>query len=177
MQKLDDFQTENFDLIAGRRAFARSSRATSPPTPLQGAVTDFQISTRFALWHDHQGHRMILYHLHPSGLSAEHLRTWFDRAAVNRVPTVRCRQKSPLATLSKFLHRSLPMAKERAQRNRITFEVDPETQREIERWAISEGRPISNLMRRVVSELVDQRSAARARGAAARGPIQKQLSA
>jgi hypothetical protein len=39
MQKLDDFQTENFDLIAGRRAFARSSRPTSPPTPLQGAVT------------------------------------------------------------------------------------------------------------------------------------------
>jgi hypothetical protein len=66
------------------------------------------------------------------------------------------------------------MAKERAQRNRITFEVDPETQREIERWAISEGRPISNLMRRVVSELVIQRTAARARGAAARGPIQKQ---
>jgi hypothetical protein len=53
------------------------------------------------------------------------------------------------------------MTKERVIRSRITIEVDPDTEREIARWAIAEGRPVSNLLRRVLSEIVDQRLAAK----------------
>jgi hypothetical protein len=67
------------------------------------------------------------------------------------------------------------MAKARAIRSRITIEVDPVIQQKIAQWAVSEGRPVSNLLRRVLSELVDQRMAAK--GVAASGSIQKQLSA
>jgi hypothetical protein len=67
------------------------------------------------------------------------------------------------------------MAKERVIRSRITIEVDPVTQHKIAQWAVSEGRPVSNLLRRVLSEIVDRRTAAGE--TAARGPIQKQLTA
>jgi len=53
------------------------------------------------------------------------------------------------------------MAKDKVHRERITIEVDPDVRQEIAEWAVSEGRPISNLLRRVLSELVDQRTAAR----------------
>jgi hypothetical protein len=65
------------------------------------------------------------------------------------------------------------MAKAQVCRTRITIEVDPVVQQKIAQWAVSEGRPVSNLLRRVLSELVDQRTAVR--GAAASRPIQKQL--
>jgi hypothetical protein len=52
------------------------------------------------------------------------------------------------------------MAKARTVRSRITIEVDPVIQQKIEQWARSEGRPISNLLRRVLSEIVDRRAAA-----------------
>jgi hypothetical protein len=64
------------------------------------------------------------------------------------------------------------MARERVIRSRITIEVDPDTEREIARWAISEGRPVSNLLRRVLSEIVDQRLAAK--GARVSRSIEKQ---
>ena len=57
------------------------------------------------------------------------------------------------------------MAKAQVRRTRITIEVDPVVQQKIAQWAVSEGRPVSNLLRRVLSELVDQRTAVR--GAAA----------
>jgi hypothetical protein len=65
------------------------------------------------------------------------------------------------------------MAKARTVRSRITIEVDPVIQQKIEQWAQSEGRPISNLLRRVLSEIVERRTTAR--DAAASRP--KQLTA
>jgi hypothetical protein len=64
------------------------------------------------------------------------------------------------------------MARERVHRSRIMIEVDPDTDREIKRWAVSEGRPVSNLLRRVLSEIVDQRLAAK--GARVSRSIEKQ---
>ena len=69
------------------------------------------------------------------------------------------------------------MAKARVYRERIMIELDREVRQEIAQRAVSEGRPISNLLRHVLSDLIAQRMAARSRGAAARGPIQKQLTA
>jgi hypothetical protein len=74
-----------------------------------------------------------------------------------------------------FSQGDLPMAKERAIRSRITIEVDPVIQQEIAQWAVSEGRPVSNLLRRVLSEIIDRRMAAQ--GTATRRPIPKQLTA
>lgn len=64
------------------------------------------------------------------------------------------------------------MARERVRRDRIMIEVDPDTHREIVRWAVAEGRPVSNLLRRVLSEIVDQRLAAK--GARISRAIEKQ---
>ena len=60
---------------------------------------------------------------------------------------------------------------------RIAFLLDPHLRQEIEQWAVLEGRTISNLLRRVLSEAVDQRMAARGAAARRRLPIQKQLTA
>src|SRR5262249_36310638 len=68
----------------------------------------------------------------------------------------------------------LPMAKDR---ERLTVELAPDVRQQIEQWAASEGRPISNLLRRVLSEIVDQRVAARGAAARRRLPSQKQLTA
>jgi len=62
----------------------------------------------------------------------------------------------------------------RAHRERITVEVNRDLRQEIARWAVSERRTVSNLLRGVLSDVVNERIA---RGAAARGPIQKQLTA
>ena len=66
------------------------------------------------------------------------------------------------------------MATEKTYRDqaRIALLLDPNLRQEIEQWAVLEGRTISNLLRRVLSEAVDQRMAARAAGR--RLPIQKQ---
>ena len=90
--------------------------------------------------------------------------------------TVRCRKILPLAAFGKFLCKRLPMAKfkVRAHRERITVEVNRDLRQEIARWAVSERRTVSNLLRGVLSDVVNERIA---RGAAARGPIQKQLTA
>jgi len=42
-------------------------------------------------------------------------------------------------------------------RTRVTIELDPAVQQKIAQWADREGRPVSNLLRRILSELVDQR--------------------
>ena len=66
------------------------------------------------------------------------------------------------------------MAKARAHRTRITIEVAPEVEREIAEWVVSEGRGVSNLLRRVLTDIVDQRVTAREAAARRRLPIQKQ---
>jgi hypothetical protein len=69
------------------------------------------------------------------------------------------------------------MARERVHRDKVTVELDPDVRREIARWAVSEGRGVSNLLRRVLSDVVNERMAARSRGAVANTPIQKHLTA
>ena len=54
------------------------------------------------------------------------------------------------------------MAKERVERSRITFEVDPPVRAFLEGWAQEEGRPLSNLVRRLLSGIADKRKEARA---------------
>jgi hypothetical protein len=49
------------------------------------------------------------------------------------------------------------MTKARVHRTRVTIELDPAVQQKIAQWADREGRPVSNLLRRILSELVDQR--------------------
>lgn len=67
------------------------------------------------------------------------------------------------------------MATTRAHRERITIEVDPDVWHEIAEWAAAEGRGVSNLLRRVLSEIVDQRVTAREAAARrVRRPVQKQ---
>jgi hypothetical protein len=71
------------------------------------------------------------------------------------------------------------MAKARVhrERTRITIEVDPQVRDEIAEWANAEGRKVSNLVRRVLSEIIDRRVTAREAAARRRLPIQKQLTA
>jgi hypothetical protein len=54
------------------------------------------------------------------------------------------------------------MAKERVERSRITFEVDPHVRAFLQGWAQEEGRGLSNLLRRLVSGIAGERMAARA---------------
>jgi hypothetical protein len=54
------------------------------------------------------------------------------------------------------------MATERVDRSRITFEVDPAVRAFLEGWAKEEQRPLSNLVRRLISGIADKRMAARA---------------
>jgi hypothetical protein len=65
------------------------------------------------------------------------------------------------------------MAKARV-RSRITIEVAPDVRDKIAEWAVSEGRGVSNLLRRVLSDVVNKRMAARSREAVANTPVQKQ---
>jgi hypothetical protein len=69
------------------------------------------------------------------------------------------------------------MAKAHRERTRITIEVDPQVRDEIAEWAAAEGRKVSNLVRRVLSEIIDQRVTAREAAARRRLPIPKQLTA
>ena len=66
------------------------------------------------------------------------------------------------------------MAKARVHRTRITIEVAPEVESEIADWAAAEGRGVSNLLRRVLTDIVDRRVTAREAAARRRLPIQKQ---
>ena len=67
------------------------------------------------------------------------------------------------------------MAKPRVRRERLTIEVSRDVRDEIVQWAVAEERTISNLLRHVLGELIDQRMAAKVAGD--RGPIRKQLTA
>ena len=65
--------------------------------------------------------------------------------------------------------------KVRAQRERISVELGPDLRQEIARWAVSERRTVSNLLRNLLTDAVNDRMAAQ--GTAARRPIQKHLTA
>jgi uncharacterized protein (DUF1778 family) len=65
------------------------------------------------------------------------------------------------------------MAKEKRDRDRLAFEVDPELRQAIEQWAALEGRTMSSLLRRILHEANDQRMAARGATPRRRSPIQK----
>jgi hypothetical protein len=67
------------------------------------------------------------------------------------------------------------MAKPRIRRERLTIEVSPDVRQEIVQWAVAEERTISNLLRHVLGELIDQRLAAKL--TAVNRPIRKQLTA
>jgi hypothetical protein len=54
------------------------------------------------------------------------------------------------------------MTKERVDRSRITFELDPELSAFLAGWAQEEGRTLSNLVRRLLSGIADKRKEARA---------------
>jgi hypothetical protein len=69
------------------------------------------------------------------------------------------------------------MAKAHRERTRITIEVDPQVRDEIAEWAAAEGRKVSNLVRRLLGEIIDQRVTAREAAARRRLPAQKQLTA
>ena len=51
-------------------------------------------------------------------------------------------------------------ADRRAQWKRITVEVDPKLDAFLKQWAREEGRGLSNLLRRLVTAIVDKRMAA-----------------
>jgi len=69
--------------------------------------------------------------------------------------------------------------KVRAHRERIAFELDRNLRQEIARWAVSERRSVSNLVRDLLTDAVNERMAERlaARGPAGRIQKQQQLSA
>lgn len=40
---------------------------------------------------------------------------------------------------------------------KITVQIEPETRAELAEWAREEGRPVGNLLRRIVSKSIEQR--------------------
>jgi CopG-like RHH_1 or ribbon-helix-helix domain, RHH_5 len=67
------------------------------------------------------------------------------------------------------------MAKFRVREERITITLGRSLRQEIAQWAVSERRTVSNLVRGLLSDLVDERMTTR--GTAASRPIQRQLTA
>jgi hypothetical protein len=74
---------------------------------------------------------------------------------------VRCAEFFLSSDFGEIHSRSLPMVKEKVHRERITIEVDPDVRAFLAGWAQEEGRPLSNLLRRVLSSIADERAAAR----------------
>jgi hypothetical protein len=40
---------------------------------------------------------------------------------------------------------------------KVTVVLETEARAEVERWAVEEGRPVSNLLRRIVATAIEQR--------------------
>jgi hypothetical protein len=49
------------------------------------------------------------------------------------------------------------MAKRKPRREKVTVELDPELRESLARWAVEEGRPVGNLLRRIVATFIAQR--------------------
>ena len=50
---------------------------------------------------------------------------------------------------------------------KLTLVLEAEVRAEVERWAVEDGRPMSNLLRRIVVAAIDQRRREQQRGIAA----------
>jgi hypothetical protein len=45
---------------------------------------------------------------------------------------------------------------DRKRREKVTLEIDPDLRELLARWAVEEGRPLGNLLRRIVARSVAQ---------------------
>jgi hypothetical protein len=59
--------------------------------------------------------------------------------------SVRRSQRLPFRILSPTMEEGM------ARRERLTVEVDPQLRKSLARWAREEGRPVGNLLRRIVT--------------------------
>jgi hypothetical protein len=53
------------------------------------------------------------------------------------------------------------MAKQK-RREKLTLEIEPDLRESLAKWATEEGRPVGNLLRRIVAKAVEAQSAERA---------------
>jgi hypothetical protein len=53
------------------------------------------------------------------------------------------------------------MAKQK-RREKLTVEIEPDLRKSLTKWATEEGRPVGNLLRRIVAKAVEAQSAERA---------------